>query len=144
MLAGFPSVLLGALTIALGALIVWGGKTLWDHRSGARPEFMLRRNANGDWTLERTARRTAFEVWMGVGTVSAGDEAQLRGSATHTFMDMRRGDLYQVARDGDSVWFAWIAGNRRRHSPTYYLVDTLLEIPVLVSSYRGKSATTQQ
>ena len=142
-LAQLPGIVVGALTIALGALIVWVVSRLWQRARGGEAQFYWMRLREGDWFLQRRKRRTAFDVAVGDGiTTTGGGEEQLRAVASWAIGDMPRGRTFQVAVDGQNAWVSWVEGNRRRHSVAVSLSPDKTEIPVVESKARGQEITT--
>lgn len=108
------------LIAVVGGAVVLVLERSWDGIAGRlpwrRPDFVWSRANNGDWWLTRTRGRTALEVGVGIGSVSAdgdrlGDEVRISGG--RTFGDMAAKTRRQAATDGEQVFVVWIERDRR-------------------------------
>jgi hypothetical protein len=144
LVAGVPTVLLGGLTIALGAAIIWVATRIARGVRGGFPGFLLRRAANGDWFLERTGRRTALDVAKGSGTIgTTGTIFDLRqATAPAYFGDMQYRKKVQVAQDGETMFLTWIEGGSWRFSSSVHLADDVKEHPVFAKRNEKRGVST--
>lgn len=106
------TVLVGGLTIAVGAGLVWGAAKLRDAIFGVKPDFVMHRRGT-TWTIERTKRRTAYALVRGTGYMGTSHASRVDDgtNVTHRFGDIDYREVRDVG-EGDQMWFSWI--DRRR------------------------------
>jgi hypothetical protein len=122
---------------AIGGVLTAAVLKGWDSLMGLlpwrRPDFLWTRDVNGDWWLQRTRRRTALAVSVGLGGYSTSDGRTLPQEATasgRSLGDVPHRKRYQAARDGEEVWVTWIERDRRWYSRSEHLADSIHRVEV--------------
>ena len=104
------TVLLGGLTVAVGAAIIYGANRIRIRIFGTKPDFILRRHA-GSWEIQRTRRRTAYDLSAGIGTIASGS-ALFDLDVQHRLGDLEHSRTTGISIDAEYVWFTWIDRHR--------------------------------
>jgi len=140
-LDSLPGIIVGAVTIALGALLIWVGSKVWQKIRGPRPDFILRSRGGSVLELERTGRKIAFAVTQGDGVVIA-SSLGATSSPGWPLGDMKRGQVVSTRlpnETGSYVWFHWISGGSRYVTKSFLVEPKMGEL-----EYFGKAVKLGQ
>lgn len=118
----------GALTLALGAFLVWAAAALFKRFRAKQPDFILRSRGGTMWELERTGRKTAFVVTQGDGIVAGSHFGQMLSGGL--VGDMVPGQRMTISLPNDTgcyVWYHWVSGDMRRYTKSVYVDPSTTE-----------------
>lgn len=114
--AGLPSIIVGGLTIAFGALIIWLASIAWRRLRGPRPTLLLKLEMGNAWTVRNVTKRTLLNAeWIAVGPTGLNLSESYNSLGLPDFAP--DSPIYLGSFEpGSTLVFMWISGDRRRRA----------------------------